>query len=81
MTWGMAKWLGFTPDQVTTLDQERELEKKRRWYVVNGTAVGAVLLWMAGGFGVIARGGAAVGWVGRQYDEMYRAIPIIGRWM
>jgi hypothetical protein len=36
---------------------------------------------MAGSFGVVARGGEALGWVGRQYDEIYRQIPVVGRWL
>ncbi|KXT10225.1 hypothetical protein AC579_2954 [Pseudocercospora musae] len=81
ITWGWAKWLGWTPDQSTQMGTKRELSKKRRWYIINGIAAAATVLWMAGSFGVIARGGEALGWVGRQYDEMYKSIPIVGRWM
>lgn len=81
ITWGWAKWLGWTPDQSTELGARRALSKKRRWYTINGIAAAVTGLWMAGSFGVVARGGAAPGWVGRQYDEMYRLLPIIGRWM
>ena len=80
-TWGWAKWLGFTPDQTTTMGAERQLVKKRRWYIINGVAAAMTALWMAGGFGVIGRAGEAGGWVGRQYDQMYQRIPIIGKWM
>lgn len=81
MTWGWAKWLGYTPLQVTSSGAERELSKKRRWYTINGIAALVTGLWMAGSFGVVAKGGAAPGWVGKQYDEMYRMIPVVGRWM
>ncbi|CAK3823141.1 N2,N2-dimethylguanosine tRNA methyltransferase like [Lecanosticta acicola] len=81
ITWGWAKWLGWTPDQVTEMGSRRELSKKRRWYIINGLSALVTGLWMAGSFGVIARGGAAPGWVGRQYDEMYRMIPIVGKWL
>lgn len=81
ISWGWAKWLGYTPNQVTSMGGERELAKKRRWYIINGVAAAVTGLWMAGAFGVIARGGKAVGWIARQYDEMYRSIPIVGRWM
>lgn len=80
MTWGWAKWLRLTPDYVTSPGGERGLQKKRRWYMVNGLATAVMALWMAGGFGVIGRGGAAAGWIGRQFDEMYRSIPVVGRW-
>lgn len=81
MTWGWAKWLGYTPDQTTELGAKRALGKKRRWYIINGLAAAVTGLWMAGGFGVVARGGEALGWVGKQYDEMYRMVPIVGRWL
>lgn len=73
--------MGFLPSQSTEVGGARELEKKRRWYVINAVAAAVTALWMAGGFGVIGRGGKAVGWLGRQYDEMYRSIPVVGRWM
>lgn len=81
ITWGWAKWLGYTPDQSTQLGVKRELSKKRRWYIINAVAATVTGLWMAGSFGVVARGGQALGWVGKQYDQMYRMIPIVGRWM
>ncbi|KAK5169896.1 uncharacterized protein LTR77_005874 [Saxophila tyrrhenica] len=81
ITWGWAKWLGWTPDQTTAMGGEREVIKKRRWYIINGLAAALTTLWMAGGIGVVGRGGEAPGWVGRGYDEMYRSIPVIGRWM
>lgn len=80
-TWGWAKWLGWTPDQVTELGASRQLSKKRRWYIINGISALVTGLWMAGSFGVVARGGEAPGYVGRQYDEMYRMIPIVGKWL
>lgn len=80
-TWGWAKWLGLTPDQVTSLGAERQELKKRRWYTINGLAAGVVALWMAGSFGVIGRAGPAAGWVGKMYDEMFQRIPVFGRWV
>lgn len=81
ITWGWAKWLSLTPDQTTKTGGERALVKKRRWYIINGLAATVTGLWMAGAFGVIGRGGEAVGWVGRAYDEMYKSIPVVGRWL
>ena len=81
ITWGWAKWLGLTPDQTTEMGPDRALLKKRRWYIINGVAAAVAGLWFAGSFGVIARGGAAAGWVARQYDEMYSRIPLLGKWM
>lgn len=81
MTWGWAKWLGYTPDQSTETGYRSELSRKRRWYIINGIAAAVTGLWMAGSFGVVARGGEALGWVGRLYDEMFRKIPILGNWL
>lgn len=81
ITWGWAKWLGWTPDQATGMGAEKQLQKKRRWYIINGLAAAFTGLWMAGAFGVVGKGGEAPGWVGRQYDELYQMIPIIGKWL
>lgn len=79
--WGWAKYLGLTPEYVGSAGETGKRERRRRWWVVN--AVSAVLagVWMAGGIGVVGRAGAATGWVGREYDELYRKIPILGNWM
>ena len=81
MTWGWAKWLGLTPDQVTETGSDRQVMKDRRWYVINGIAAAVTGLWMAGSFGVIARAGEAPGYVGRIYNEMYSKVPVVGRWL
>lgn len=80
-TWGMAKWLGYTPDQANAPGGDRQLAKKRRWYIINGVAASVMALWMAGGFGVVGRGGEAAGWVGNLYDSMYEKIPVVGKWI
>ncbi|MCJ1308799.1 hypothetical protein MMC25_002454 [Agyrium rufum] len=82
VTWGFAKYFGWTPEQSTGEDgSDRDLQKKRRWYTINGIAATLAAVWMAGGLGVIGRGGPAAGWVGRGFDQLYRKIPIVGRWM
>ncbi|KAF2725086.1 hypothetical protein K431DRAFT_300488 [Polychaeton citri CBS 116435] len=81
VTWGWAKWLGLTPDQTTELGTERQAIKKRRWSIINGVSLLLTGLWMAGSFGIVGQGGEATGWQGRQYDELYRRIPIVGEWM
>ncbi len=81
VTWGWAKWLGLTPDQTTVTGYDRQMTKKRRWYIINGVATAIAGLWMAGSFGVVAKGGEAFGWAGKLYDEMYQRIPLVGRYM
>lgn len=81
VVWGWAKWLGLTPAQVTSYGQQGQARKKRRFYMINGAAFALASLWLAGGLGVVGRGGEATGWLGREYDELYRRIPIIGQWL
>ena len=77
--WGWARWLGVAPAQVKETDSGRHLTKKRRWYAINTAAFLATSLWLAGGLGIVARGGKTEGWVGREYDELYKSIPLLGR--
>lgn len=79
--WGWAKWMGWTPTQVTQGGEEGRLDRKKRWYIINAVSAVVAGLWMAGGLGVVGRGGEATGWVGREYDELYKSIPLVGRWM
>ena len=78
---GWAKGLGWTPEQVGAEGREGMLARKRRWWVVNGIGALVVGIWMAGGLGIVGRGGKAGGWVRKGYDELYRRIPILGRWV
>jgi hypothetical protein len=80
MVWGAAKWLGLAPSQVTDTDSPRHLVKKRRWYGINAAAALVTGLWLAGGLGIVGRGGKTVGWIGREFDELYKSLPLIGRW-
>lgn len=78
---GWAKWLNLEPNQTTGGGDavDKGLRKKRRWYIMNGLAVGITALWMVGG-GVVAGGGASTGWIGEGFDKLYRSVPIIGNW-
>lgn len=81
VVWGWARWLGFAPDQVGGGAGETRLKGKRRWWVINGVSLGVVIAWAAGGIGIVARGGKVGGWVGRNYDAMYRELPIVKDWI
>lgn len=74
MVWGWARWLGY----LVPVDKERE--EKRRW-TINGVVAAVAGLWAAGGLGVVARGGAATGWVAKGFDELYSKIPVLGVYM
>lgn len=71
MVWGVVKWMGWGPR-----GSERE-RRSRRWSI-NGAVAVITGVWAAGGLGVIARGGADEGWVGKGYDELYKLIPGLG---
>ncbi|KAF2863820.1 hypothetical protein K470DRAFT_209999 [Piedraia hortae CBS 480.64] len=72
---GWARWLGYAP-MAGRMDALRV--KKRRYTV---SAITAVLagLWMAGGIGIVGRGGRAPGYVGKLYDQMLACVPFVGR--
>jgi hypothetical protein len=75
---GWAKWLGLTPQQVTSWSGDVQLIRKRRFYLIIGVAAAVAGLWLAGGLGVVGRGGEATGWLAKEYDFLYSKIPIVG---
>jgi hypothetical protein len=79
ITWGWAQWLGLKPDQVSETDSRRSLIRKRRWYGINAVAALVTGLWLAGGLGIVGRGGETSGWIGKEFDELYHSMPVIGR--
>ncbi|KAE8454499.1 hypothetical protein EG329_000122 [Mollisiaceae sp. DMI_Dod_QoI] len=68
--WGIARWQGWMP---TGHDKKA---KRRRW-TIHGAVVALAALWMAGGLGVVARGGKSDGWVGKGYDVLFSKIPLV----
>jgi Protein of unknown function (DUF1691) len=81
VTWGSAKWLGLAPGQVQgATAEERRRKRRARWWGTNALAALVAGLWAAGGLGVVARGGEMGGWRGKQWDDLYRQIPLLGRY-
>lgn len=78
IVWGAAKWMGFAPSQVSSRDPDELLLRKRRWYGINAASAIVAGLWLAGGLGVVGRDGKVIGWIGKEYDELYRYIPFLG---
>ncbi|KAH7077526.1 hypothetical protein BKA63DRAFT_267267 [Paraphoma chrysanthemicola] len=78
IVWGAAKWLGWAPSQVSPNESQKALVRKRRWYTINGISAVVAGLWLAGGLGIVGRDGKVVGWIGKEYDELYRYIPFLG---
>ena len=87
MVWGWSKWLGVSPPpgpkpaMAGSARNETMMRRKKRWYGGTVATAAVVGIWLAGGVGVVARGGKVDGWVGRGYDELYKALPVLGRWV
>lgn len=75
--WGTAKWLGLAPSQVSSEESQKALVRKRRWYGINAASAVVAVLWLAGSLGIVGRGGKTDGWVGREFDDLYRYIPFL----
>lgn len=80
VVWGWAKWLNWNPDQVVQGGYEGQQRKKRRWWSLNAISAAVALTWMAGGLGIVGRGGAAQGWLAKEYDGLFGSIPLVGHW-
>ncbi|GAB1312468.1 hypothetical protein MFIFM68171_02678 [Madurella fahalii] len=82
--WGWAKWLGsaqgagWALDRHTgnaAVDRANRKRRRRRLLAINAVSAVAVVVWAAGGLGVVARGGETLGWVGKLYDGLYEKVP------
>lgn len=80
---GVARWLGVTQEQVTEGGDYGVAKRRRRGRVVNGVVAVVGGIWMAGGLGVVGRGGSGwgTGWEVRAWDEIYRRVPVLGGWL
>lgn len=74
MVWGSARWLGYLGPK------DKKQAKRRRW-LLNGISAAIAAIWAAGGLGVVARGGAAQGWIAKSFDQLYQMVPIAGVYM
>lgn len=70
IVWGLARWNGWVP-----IGNDKKA-RRRRW-TINGIAAAVIALWIAGGLGVVGRGGFTQGWIGKGYDEIYGKIPFV----
>lgn len=78
--WGAARYFDALPSQITFAGEAGRRDREKRWYVLNATSFVVAAVWLAGGLGVVGRGGLASGWIGREYDELYKSIPLVGHW-
>ncbi|KAK2624861.1 hypothetical protein QTJ16_006054 [Diplocarpon rosae] len=68
--WGIARWNGWVP-------VGSDKKAKRRWWTINAISSLVTALWMAGGLGVVGRGGLTEGWIGKGYDALYAKVPLV----
>lgn len=76
VVWGWAKWIGVTPSSVKQLGAGKK-RANRRWWMINGVVALLAGVWMAGGLGIVGRGGRSSGWIGKGFDEIYSHIPML----
>ncbi|RKF60356.1 hypothetical protein GcC1_166001 [Golovinomyces cichoracearum] len=65
--WGVCRWNGL----IIVGDGEKARRRRR---LINSVSGALATVWMAGGLGIIARGGRADGWIGQGYDMLLRHI-------
>jgi tRNA (guanine26-N2/guanine27-N2)-dimethyltransferase len=59
-----------------------EVEKRRKmWWIVHGISALGTAIWLAGGLGIVGRGGRGSGWESKNWDDIYRNVPVIGCWL
>ncbi|POS86881.1 hypothetical protein EPUL_001435 [Erysiphe pulchra] len=62
-SWGFCRW------NKLIIAGNSQKAQRRRWSI-NVVSAFLALAWMSGGFGIVARGGRATGWVGNGYDNL-----------
>ena len=78
---GAAKWLRLSAEYVTEGGDYGHRKRTRRVRVVNLVAGVVAGVWLLGGLGVVGRGGLGRGWEAKNWDELYRRVPIFGEWL
>jgi hypothetical protein len=80
---GAAKYLRVSREYVTDGGDYGARRRRRRGWIVNAVSAVVAGAWIAGGLGVVgrAKGGAWAGWEVANWDRIYQAVPVVGRWM
>ena len=78
---GAAKWLKLSAEYVTEGGDYGDRKRRRRARVVNMVATVVMGVWMLGGLGIVGRGGFGSGWEAKNWDELYRRVPVFGEWL
>ena len=78
---GGAKYLKLSREYITDGGDYGARKRRNRDWMVSGVAALVAAAWIAGGLGVVGKGGSGQGWEAKHWDEIYRAVPGLGRWM
>lgn len=81
---GAAKYLRLTREYVTEGGDYGAQQRQFRDRMLNIVSAVVAAVWALGGIGIVGRGiGAPAGsaWEVRQWDDVYRAIPVVGAMM
>ena len=54
--------------------------RRVRW-TITGIAAAGTVLWLAGGLGVVGRGGWGAGWEAKGWEKIYSQVPLLGRYL
>lgn len=75
---GAAKYLKLSSEYITEGGKSGAVRRKWRSRIVNGVAAAVAGVWIAGGLGVVGRGGPGVGWEASNWNKIYKAVPLLG---
>lgn len=81
---GAAKFLRLTREYVTEGGNYGVSKRKARSRMINAVAAAVASIWALGGLAVIGRGVGAPTpsiWETKQWDEVYKAVPVVGSMM
>jgi hypothetical protein len=80
---GAAKYLRLSGEYVTDGGDYGARRRQRRGWIINAISAVVAGAWIAGGLGVIgrAKNGGWAGWEVANWDRIYQAVPIVGKWM
>lgn len=92
---GLATWMGIRVTTLRTergqsmskitgilgesADESRR-RRKNRW-LVHGIAALVTAIWLAGGLGIVGRGGTGSSFEVPGWDKLYASVPVIGDWL
>ncbi|KPI37484.1 uncharacterized protein AB675_10390 [Cyphellophora attinorum] len=80
---GAAKYLKLSREYVTDGGDWGARRRRRRGWIINAISAAVAGAWIAGGLGVIgrAKNGGWRSWETVNWDKIYQAVPVVGKWM